>query len=846
MATGEASLPSIAEIPAVFSNMNQMETLGFVGERLMSTEYYKKCTVNDAALFAEEQKALILGRLVIRVMTQRLQSVGVHMYGYPNMFYRLAHPKQDLSVVMEVLPKMQRLYRAWKKMRDQTARYWMKLKRESQLNEVAVDEAFQCAAKHDFGHAAAAEIRAMATEDSKGLGTTSPVERAFRNVRDKQRRRKDERLAPVQVWLKAVQDRLLSVEHRWAEVDVDSQTQEAMPLGVKAFRPDFMGRTLSFNEIVSRARVPPYTSFKPETMHEQHEQNELLSELEELEDDEGGQSFLNEAPSAWRSEFILPGMVVQWGVEDKKYLSFGGVYSVLLWPLEENKSQEGVTYFSLAKVRYANDLKWRACLSFSETHVKVAKTEFVTSLGWFVRNRCKSAYASPPQGALLMYRAEGPETRPVLEYHARSGFRDLGRDAMDRLCKLELNIDSRGMRLPELIFSATEAILECTPEEAAQVIEDTLAFAGTDFDLSTLNTLKTEAAADCIGRDDLKTVHKYMNEMESALEQSRAYKTIIRSRRHGGGGGDGVRAPVRYVGDRAMPEGDVRKLLPPGTDWEGDNVYAYVQRDNRTKNWRVFYGRPDEYGWRWQKSCAWGPSGEEVAAIRSVLGQIWSHHLSLHPGAQCPFADLVLDDEKGEEAAGAHAKAKVKASATKGKGKGRGRGGSGRARGRPRKNPEDQRRELPVEEDQEGDDLEPGAARSGDCPERKRRRPAAGQSAEVEGVSSLASAAASSAAASTAAASAAAATAHATVGAMEAVSAFAKAAARGARPSQEGKSASESSSSSSESSSAKRRRRKRKAEKKAKKAEKKAKKKKKKEDDKKKEKPKSKAKNKKT
>jgi hypothetical protein len=312
------------------------------------------------------------------------------------------------------------------------------------------------------------------------------------------------KVAPQNVWLKPVIDLLLSAEHDWQEVDTSGQPNMSageahVALNRSTFLPEFERKSLPFNEVVSGKAAPPNVSFKPETMCEQFEYNELMTELGKI-DDATGEHKLSLGPSAWRTRFVKPGLVLHYACEgdDVLWCSFGGVWSTRLWPVEVKTSARGVLYFSLAKASYVSALTCRPLICFSD--VSVVELQFICPLVWFVLHDCRPQYSTVPDGALWCPLNQCvPKRVPLLVRLATCGFRDFGLDDMQLLCALELGLTDSilGHKLPTVVYEATRKVLECDSLRAADIVEARFCTDTSHDHKDTMATLTSETARWC-------------------------------------------------------------------------------------------------------------------------------------------------------------------------------------------------------------------------------------------------------------------------------------------------------------------------------------------------------------
>ena len=330
--------------------------------------------------------------------------------------------------------------------------------------------------------------------------------------------------------------------------------------------------------------------------------------LEEL--GQGGEELLAEGPACWRTRFVTKGLVVRYrSCPEKLFYSTGGKFSSRLWPLEEKRSDHNVPYWCLKPIVYASEMEWRTLLRFDA--VEVFCVQRICPLVWFILNGWRASCAQVPKGALYTVRDldSPPQAVPLLQFHAECGWKHIGRDEMQLLLTLEYQQDTSGKKLPQLKVEATQLVLACSTEDAAMAME--AAFTqDDDSDAALMEVFASDAAADCIGKDDLRTARKLREQFASDCEVASKHKQWIRNTRKRF---FGPRRPPKFLGDRSITRQEVMEMVPPRT---------YVRRDNVYKRWQLFYGRADPLGWRWSVSRAWGPTGNEARAVRHCLESV--------------------------------------------------------------------------------------------------------------------------------------------------------------------------------------------------------------------------------
>jgi hypothetical protein len=332
--------------------------------------------------------------------------------------------------------------------------------------------------------------------------------------------------------------------------------QAERQLSRRLFLPDFAKMSLpELKNIVSKARKPPYVSFKPETCAELYEMNMLVIFLSRGPE-EGLDNRLAQAASCWRTRFVPKGVILIYSDWEKLstqlWYSGGGTWSTRLWPVTQRTGAGGAKYYVLNDIPDAAPMECRPTRSFAE--VKIVRTQFPCPLLWFIANGYLPSCAVLHEDCLQMATpGVEEETMEVLPWVAHTGWRGVHADDMTLLCSLELRIADKtdGRSKAEVLLRATEAVLGLPTNEAALILQSALDEPELDSDL--VQTLQSEAAQDVIGKDDQKRVGKMVETMEGEEGERRHLMKVIR--RNSGGGGLGAAASgsqPTFVGDKFM------------------------------------------------------------------------------------------------------------------------------------------------------------------------------------------------------------------------------------------------------------------------------------------------------
>jgi hypothetical protein len=169
------------------------------------------------------------------------------------------------------------------------------------------------------------------------------------------------------------------------------------------------------------------------------------------------------------------------------------------------------------------------------------------------------------------------------------------------------------------------AALLCTEEEACDRMEHRFTF----VDEEATEFVQSVHAEKCVGKGDDKVLESFTKEAGTAGSVNEQFARHLRTVRTRLREARGVphRAPVRFKGDKAVSVEEAKALVP-----EGYGIYR-IEDDGR---WRARLARKDL---EWSRSKSWGPSGEEVVALRFVLQKCWERH-SLLTGEKCWVLDL--------------------------------------------------------------------------------------------------------------------------------------------------------------------------------------------------------------
>jgi hypothetical protein len=192
------------------------------------------------------------------------------------------------------------------------------------------------------------------------------------------------------------------------------------------------------------------------------------------------------------------------------------------------------------------------------------------------------------------------------------------------------------------------AALLCTEEEACDRMEHRFTF----VDEEATEFVQSVHAEKCVGKGDDKVLESFTKEAGTAGSVNEQFARHLRTVRTRLREARGVphRAPVRFKGDKAVSVEEAKALVP-----EGYGIYR-IEDDGR---WRARLARKDL---EWSRSKSWGPSGEEVVALRFVLQKCWERH-SLLTGEKCWVLDLFEPGNSPEAGPNAPAAAAASGSA---------------------------------------------------------------------------------------------------------------------------------------------------------------------------------------
>ena len=101
---------------------------------------------------------------------------------------------------------------------------------------------------------------------------------------------------------------------------------------------------------------------------------------------------------------------------------------------------------------------------------------------------------------------------------------------MQLLLTLEYAFGTSGKKLPELKVEATRLVMDVSADDAAMVMEAAFTH-DDDSDAALMEVFTSDAAADCIGKDDLRTARKLREQFASDCKAASKHKKWIRETR---------------------------------------------------------------------------------------------------------------------------------------------------------------------------------------------------------------------------------------------------------------------------------------------------------------------------
>jgi len=605
LVTGSDTLPCIPDIFANFADEAFLQQVGFTMEDLAATQLYKHLSLQDPIVLADQELAARLGRLVIGLSQQRFVSLAQKMFNLPDLFLCLAHPDGSKRSWVEAL--LQSIDEAWTAVQPLTSTFWKAVKKNCPMHMPLVQELMHSLRSN--GYKASDELVCLCGRVARSFTSSVITERGFQACRAVESEYPDRKMGALEMWSKVVGDKILSEAHSYAEVDHTSlpsarPCKAALPPSL--WKLQFKNQSLDFKKVVSTSSTAPYATFSPQSMANMHEGLQLMVGLHAADQ-------LHAGPSAWRTNLIRPGALLQWEGMPGLFMAFStrGL-AVCLWPVVQVRVKAS-TFYGLQSDIDIMRLQWKSLLEFGSC--KVIDYTFACPLDVYLSNNNQLPCPLPKVfGRKASDRLDNP-----LVSSARFGFSGVPMIIVDKVLKLEFGVSTDGMTAATKLMEAVCKALGIDKLEAATYLEHRLQ-GSSDADIAAV--LETPGVDDVVDASDHQLLEEFCAKAKLQDEGEQSLTTLIRDTRTAASKrGKGRRRAIAFPGDRCITIEEARSMLPPG--------YS-IRRDSHQKRWQVFMAMHLHDGSRWSKSSSWGIAGDERTAALSVLRAAWARHCSLH------------------------------------------------------------------------------------------------------------------------------------------------------------------------------------------------------------------------
>lgn len=614
MATGKGHLSAVRAVFAFVASPAQMMECGFLVEELCSPKY-KGYELDSGIVGSQNELAEKLHRLQTELAAQRMGSLARVWSQPPMSFAALLGPPRMRDWC---LAKLRDLWTAFKEAKKLDTPFWQQLVKRSpfqwEVNKLVMLELERKNWVLD------PSLQSALTRIFSDFGSTCPVETSFQKTRRCESERPDKHLTGLQCWMKPVFADVLQKDFSFHSVSMESVPEQ--PSKTKAriprafFKSSAKRQSVPCRSLVGKGRTP-HPSFSAGSSRVLAEEMELLHFLHT-------RGLMARAALSWRSKIMQPGMLVYNRAlkKDKVFMSFGA-YSccACLWPAKRvvTEKPNSVATYVLEAIETVDELLWAPVLEFKDW--TVLECPPVSPMHFFLKNGRKPITTWPQSFRVQV--EDRPQ--PLLRVAAKRAFWRLPAEFIDRLIADEYALElPPKTTFPRRLLAVIEAVLECTPLEATNILEQRCTAA--DLVENCAEIMESEEVQNMMNKDDLKDHQKDVENQVKFAEKCAFFAEEIKNRRQElGHEPSRTRKMVRFLGDRSCTEEAANKLCPPG---------YYIRRIPEDARWRIF----SRIG-KWTNSHAWGPTNAERTCVAACLREAWKRCESLN-GPKCHIENL--------------------------------------------------------------------------------------------------------------------------------------------------------------------------------------------------------------
>ena len=204
MAHGSAWLPSLCDVPKVFSDLQKMGQMGFLAEELVTKETFQNMSTTNPLLQDQLDHAVVLFTLIFALMKRRLASLTMYSNLYPYKFALLVHPDAEVVKLGRAACKL--AWEVWSSVQRQTLPAWKRIQRRSCFVWTLVKDIMARLKKVNFEYVPA-DVATLLQRLLSAFATSKLVEDAMNKSRRKEKEYDNKQQVPgIVLWLNLVEE----------------------------------------------------------------------------------------------------------------------------------------------------------------------------------------------------------------------------------------------------------------------------------------------------------------------------------------------------------------------------------------------------------------------------------------------------------------------------------------------------------------------------------------------------------------------------------------------------------------------------------------------------------------
>lgn len=413
-----------------------MSECGFLVEELGSVKAYAKMPVSSDIVSQQDEAALRFDALLWEVAFRRMLSLQRGALLPPRSFALLlvSGPTRDWY-----LKGLQVQWEAYQEAKSLGSLVWRNILARSPFSWTLVADVLQHLAANAW--AVSGELEGFLTRLFSNFCSTCPVEVSFQKTRQAEHDRADRVISDSMCWQHPVNRQSLSKDFGFTEVSPESVPAlhgTRLLLASLFAAPSRRCSVPEYKALATTASKPPNPTFAA------HSSMQLLDDLK-LAEFLGQSGRLGEASKAWRSQLLVPGLLVFSPKVIPKQVFFSmGVYSTCccLWPAKR-VARGSTGYYEPVRPTTWSELVWAPVLDFSGW--LVMPVEAVSPAHTFCLDGHKFCLPLLQSNRLQVEK----RPRPLLEVVAERAFFSLKADFLDKVATDEYGLEISGQNFPE-------------------------------------------------------------------------------------------------------------------------------------------------------------------------------------------------------------------------------------------------------------------------------------------------------------------------------------------------------------------------------------------------------------